>query len=91
MYYFALPDREDLKERAKVEALQMKVTTALEKEIRKNHPSDASKVLPATLNLLVVLRELIPSHIDRVHKIKEAFSGTLPVEPSPLMKEVLSL
>ncbi|XP_072032134.1 peroxisome proliferator-activated receptor delta-like [Amphiura filiformis] len=84
------PDREDLKDRNKVEALQEKVSAALEKEVRKNHP-DASKVFPTTLSLLVILRELIPGHIKRLHKMKADFNGNLPIEPSPLMKEVFDL
>ena len=84
-------DREDLKDPGKVEALQEKVSCALEKEVRKNHTADATKVFSTTLSLLTFLRGLIPDHIKRIQRINADFDGKLPIEPTPLMKEVLGI
>ena len=90
-YFSPFTDREDLKDPSKVEELQEKVSCALEKEVRKNHTTDATKIFSTTLSLLTFLRSLIPDHVKRIQKINADFNGKLPMEPTPLMKEVLDI
>ncbi|XP_033629696.1 peroxisome proliferator-activated receptor delta-like [Asterias rubens] len=90
MLILAAPDREDLENKTAVELFQNQLVTAFAKELAKNHPNKKN-LLANTINLLTLLRDVMPEQISKLNAIIKMFDGKLPVQPSPLMKEVYRL
>ena len=73
-----------------MELFQNQLVTAFAKELAKNHPNKKN-LLANTINLLTLLRDVMPEQISKLNAIIKMFDGKLPVQPSPLMKEVYRL
>ncbi|XP_022112223.1 peroxisome proliferator-activated receptor gamma-like [Acanthaster planci] len=84
------PDREELTDTEAVERFQHKLVKALAVELARNHPHKRN-ILARCLNLLTLLRNVMPEQINKMKSIISMFDGQLPVQPSPLMKEVYRL
>ncbi|XP_071941441.1 peroxisome proliferator-activated receptor gamma-like [Antedon mediterranea] len=86
----ASPDREGLIEYNKIEEFQQKLSSALEKEVKKSSPNESTRFAKIVC-VLIELRGLIPTQIRTIKAIRDLHNGKLPIEPTPLMKEVLRL
>ncbi|XP_038049186.1 peroxisome proliferator-activated receptor delta-like [Patiria miniata] len=84
------PDREELTDTEAVEKFQIKLVNALAIELARNH-AHKKNFLARALNLLTLLRDVMPEQISKLNAIISMFDGQLPVQPSPLMKEVYRL